>query len=421
VEELTTESVEELTTEPVEELTTEPVEELTTEPVEELTTELTTEPVEELTTELTTELVEELVEYNPNWDISVHNILRDLAKLPEKTIIETYGYTNPDIEELKDENDDYIDTLDLTEVYSYDRECQYWVKKQNYFCCEPVAKGSNQFCKEHLRYTGKIEFKDILFHTQPLYEIMPSYYRILGFSGQYYYPRLLLAAKPTSEGLVVIGRLLARQWVVPLTEREIKRCHNNGLLYKVLSDDIVHYNYHIPDIERIEGSGFISYDQIRFERPKLYIKYWNIWNNQIRIRKEYIVKWSKFKGNSHKWTKEHFNPLPDWEKVKKEFKIRGLDNLIIPAPTIEQVVDKEWNPWIYCSEWVRKNQPQDIEKTYFPPYYLDYPDPYAMFCRPFEQAILKERKVDYNNPEHTKHYNYGPIYWGLKIEGKKIE
>ena len=359
--------------------------------------------------------------YNLNWDVSVHNILRDLSKLPEQTINQTYGNTNPDIEELKDENDDYIDNSDLTEVYSYDRECQYWIKNQNYFCCEPVAKGSKQFCKEHLRYTGKIEFKDMLFHTQPLYEIMPSYCRILGFSGQYYYPRLLLAAKPTSEGIVVIGRLLARQWIVPLTEREIKRCHNNGLLYKILSHEIIHYHYHIPDIERIEGTGFISYDQIRFERPKLYIKYWNIWNNQIKARKEYITKWSKCKGNTHKWTKEHFNPLPDWEKVKKEFKIRGLDNLIIPTPTIEQVSDKEWNPWVYCADWVRKNQPKDIEKPHFPPYYLDYPDPYAMFCRPFGQALLKERKVDYDNPEHTKHYNYGPIYWGLKIEGKKIE
>ena len=368
------------------------------------------QPIEELDTE-----------YSSNWDINVHNILKNLSKLPEQTNIQAYGNTIPNTSELVGEDDEYIDTSDLTEVYNYDRECQYWVKNQNYFCCEPTTKGSQQFCKDHLRFTGKIEFKDMLFHTQPLYEIMPCYYRLLGFSGQYYYPRLLLAAKPTSEGLVVIGRLLARQWIIPLTEREIKRCHNNGLLYKVLSHDIVHYNYHIPDIERIEGTGFTSYDQIRFERPRLYIKYWKIWNQQINIRKEYIAKWSKFKGNKYKWTKEHFNPLPDWEKVKIEFKQRGLENIIIPAPSVEQVLDKEWNPWTYCEDWVKENQPQNTQKIIFPPYYLDYPNPYAMFCRPFEKAILRERNVDYDNPEHTKHYNYGPTWWNLKIEGKKIE
>jgi hypothetical protein len=216
--------------------------------------------------------------------------------------------------------------------------------------------------------------------------------------------------------MVVIGRVLGKRWLKQLTRREIKRCQNNGLLYKVLPQEVIHFNYSVPPIETLKGEGFTSYDQMRFDRPRLYIKYWKIWNGYIEERRKFIRKYDGFKDKK-KWMKEHFfSPLPDWDQLKRRYHCRGLENLIVPPPTVEQVQDKEFDAWEYCYNWVSENCPEKAFKPHFPPMFLDHPDPYDMRSRPYKNTPLQEKKVDLQAPERTKHYNRGPTEWLEQIE-----
>jgi hypothetical protein len=223
---------------------------------------------------------------------------------------------------------------------------------------------------------------------------------------------MLLMAKITSEGLVVIGRMLGNRWLRSLGRREIKRCENNGLLYKVLPQEVVHYNYHIPDPETIKGQGFTSYDQMRWQRPKLYIKYWNIWNGHIQRRKQFIQTHQKEK-DPNKWMRDHTSPLPDWDQLKKEHYNRGWENVIIPPPTLEQLADTQFDPWEYCDQSV---EAQDKHKPHFPPMYIDYPNPEQMRFRPYPEKIdLEEHPVELNTPRRTKHYKFKVDTWLERI------
>jgi hypothetical protein len=369
--------------------------------------------VEDVEVKVETVGVENEVEVEQKEEIVNLVVEEEKQKLPD------YIPTTPYLEYDSDV-DAEIDRDDLTEVYDIHKDwgCQYWNKTENYFCEEKTVI-NNQFCSRHKSNFGKIPYKMNL-HTYPLLEVNTVYCKRHDFTGQYWYPNLLLTAKPTSEGLVVIGRLLGQRWFQKLGRREIKRCHNNGLLYKVLSQKIVHKNYHIPPIETLEGEGFTSFDEMRFSRPTLYIKYWKIWNMHIQVRRQFIEMGSKIK-DYNKWLKEHTCPLPDWSQIISEYHHRGLENVIIPPPSLEEVSSVDFNAWEYCENWVEENCPDKKSRPHFPPMYIDYPEPEVMRFRPYPQTYLKEKEMDLTIPERSKHYRRDPDEWieVLTVKGRQ--
>jgi hypothetical protein len=330
--------------------------------------------------------------------------------IPTFPVVDPQHSTTPYLEYGSD-NDEKIDESDLTEIYPNRRDwgCQQWVEKLNDFCQDKTVVGG-QFCSTHKRNFGKVPYKLDL-HVYPLLEVNPVYHKNHMFTGQIWYPRLLLGAKITSEGLVVVGRILGNRWFKSLTRREIKRCQNNGLLYKVLAQEVIHYNYHIPDPDTVAGEGFTSFDQIRWKRPKLYIKYWNIWNRHIQQRKAFIQT-NQHQTDANKWRKDHNCKLPNWTEVKQEHAQRGWENIVIPAPSIEQLADVDFNPWVYCDEWVETHHKGKKTSPHFPPMYLDYPNPEQMRFRPYpENNGWIENEVKLDTPRRTKHYMRKPEFW----------
>lgn len=340
--------------------------------------------------------------------------------IPTFSLVEREDSTDPYLEYGSDD-DEEIDESDLTEFYKGRRDwgCQFWVEKVKDFCQDKTTIGE-QFCNLHKKNYGKIPYKLDL-HKYPLLEVNTVFYKNHMTTGQIWFPRMLLVAKITSEGLVVIGRMLGNRWLRSLNRREVKRCENNGLLYKVLPQEVIHYNYHIPDPETIQGQGFTSYDQIRWKRPKLYIKYWNIWNSHIQKRKQFIQTYQK-ETDPNKWMRDHTCPLPDWDQVKKEHYNRGWGNMIIPSPTLEQLADTQFDPWEYCDEWYNTHHKEKDTKPHFPPMYIDYPNPQQMRFRPYPQQIdLEEYEVKLNTPRRTKHYTFSPDTWleRITVKGKE--
>jgi hypothetical protein len=346
---------------------------------------------------------EDQVDFRPTYSNVLQTLIDD-PTIPRIEPTEAYG----------SDDDDLLDTSDLTEIYAPNRSwgCQYWMKELHFFCLETTVI-DDQFCAKHKRYAGKIPYK-LGPHNYPLLEIDPVYFKTHTLTGQYWYPRLLLSAKPTSEGLIVIGRLLGQRWIQSLTRREIKRCHNNGLLYKVLPQEVVHYNYHIPDLETIPGQGFTSFEQLRRERPKLYLKYWRIWNRHIMDRQAFFEKYRTFQ-NASTWRKEHTCPLPDWDAFERDFALHGLKNVVIPTPSLEQVQNVDFDAWEYCETFA---QP---DRYSFPPFYLDYPDPMAMRFRPLGPSPWQEDVVNVHTPRRIKHYARRPHEWLERIttEGRE--
>jgi hypothetical protein len=340
--------------------------------------------------------------------------------IPVFPVVDRESSTTPYIEYGSD-SDAKIDESDLTEIYSVRRDwgCQYWVDKLNDFCQGTTVIGG-QFCATHKRNYGKVPYK-LDMHSYPLLEINSVYHKNHMFTGQIWYPRLLLGAKITSEGLVVIGRIMGNRWFKALTRREIKRCQNNGLLYKVLPQEIIHYNYHIPDPDTLMGEGFTSFDQIRWKRPKLYIKYWNIWNRHIQQRKAFIQT-NQHQTDANKWRKDHNCKLPNWAEVKQEHAQHGWENIVVPAPTIDQLADVNFDPWVYCDDWVETHHKGKKTAPHFPPMYLDYPNPEQMRFRPYNQNNgWNEYEVKLDTPRRTKHYMRKPEHWleHITTDGKE--
>jgi len=156
----------------------------------------------------------------------------------------------------------------------------------------------------------------------------------------------------------------------------IRRCHNNGLLYKVLPQSMVHKQYDLPnDLDQIEGYGMTSFEQMIKERPTLYIKYWNVWNRQIQRARDFM----KYRGRSliDLNAELGIEKAIDWDKYENELGwLAGMFNIIVPAPALEQVTAPNFNPFRYCKEWVAANCAQeDRTRPHFPPMYLLYPFP----------------------------------------------
>ncbi len=159
------------------------------------------------------------------------------------------------------------------------------------------------------------------------------------------------------------------------TEDLIRRCHNNGLLYKVLSQRTLHRQFNIPDdLDSIEGFGFTSFSQMIQERPSLYIKYWNVWLGHIRRAKDF----TRFIGASSDALRRYLNidePF-DWNYYLTELGPKiGLYHVEVPAPPLEQVTSRAFNPFEYARDWVMQNEPDRIVEPWFPPYHLLYPFP----------------------------------------------
>jgi hypothetical protein len=312
-----------------------------------------------------------------------------------------------------------IDRTDQIEIYSIHRSwgCQKWIREKQVFCLEDTVV-NDQFCAKHKSNLGKIPYK-IAPHEDALVEINPVHFKHHDFTGQIWFPRLLLVAQSSSEGLVVIGRLIGGRWMKTLTDRDVKRCQNSGLLYKIIPQRILHYNYHVKPVDKIEGIGFISYDDMRIQRPSLYIKYWKIWNSYILERKKFITTYDGYK-HEEKWMMEHTCPLPNWTEIKTTWKIRGFKNIIVPPPTEEQVRDLSFDVWEYCRNWVHVNEPDKISEPHFPPIYLDYVDPYSMRFRPYNKPSLRSKFVNIKTPRRTKHYKKDAEEWIRTItEGGK--
>ena len=185
----------------------------------------------------------------------------------------------------------------------------------------------------------------------------------------------------------------------------ILRCHNNGLLYKLIPQEYLLYNYDLSDLDKLPGKGFVSFEQMIRDRPSLYIKYWNVWNGQIRRAKDWIL----CKGNTLEELHEKYGLLSPvyWERFHSEAFMAGLFNVVIPAPELTQVQQADFNPFLYCERWVLENCPDQIERPHFPPMYILYPFPDEEYQRKqkklFERTV---RTIALQNRKMVQHYHY---------------
>jgi hypothetical protein len=294
--------------------------------------------------------------------------------------------------------------------------CIYIENEQ--MCREPVHEKSHM-CKEHRKHGRKFEhnagtnrcFDPLWVVQRPFLElartIAPNYQ---------WFPHLNFYAHMTPKGPVVVGK--AWSMIFPETleicdvrrdvmytpegdeapvknldhwmktyaatldpcreetsEELVRRCHNNGLLYKVLPQETLHFQFSLPtDLDTLTGPGFTSFEQLVRERPTLYIKYWNVWLSHIRRAKDF----TRFMGASEDTLRRVLNidDVIDWgyyfEVVGPKI---GLYHVEVPAPTLEEVRAPTFNPFRYCRDWMRENAPERMHEPWFPPYHLLYPFP----------------------------------------------
>lgn len=284
--------------------------------------------------------------------------------------------------------------------------CQYFYTKgpkAHMFCMEKTIV-NKQFCPRHKKYIGTKERVEEP-SSDTYQDIHVPWCRKHAFLGHYWFPRLLLGATHTSEGPVVIGRVMGNRWYKELSQREIERCHNVGLLYKVVPQELLHHTYDVPHInlDELDTEGFLSYDQIRRERPSLYLKYWKIWNLHIQDRKDFYKKWKK--NTKERWNKVNkYSPVPDWDKFCHHYSFRGLENKIVPSPTIDMIRHSDFNPWVYMDSFREK-----FDDILIPPYFIDYPIPEQYRQRPFPASQKKIDQKDLeSNPSRVRHIRKWP-------------
>lgn len=301
-------------------------------------------------------------------------------------------YVRGDLEYGSDD-DEFIDTSDRVEIPDPDWGCQFEFNRTT-FCLKRTVIG-HQFCEEHRDYYGHVVFEPRGPQSDPYIAIHMPYVRHHVFTGHYWYPRLMLAAFPTEDGMVVIGRLLQNRWIKALTRREIKRCHNVGLLYKVLPQVALHRFYELTNIHEIGGEGYTSYEQMRVERPSLYRKYWLVWNKHLQDRKEFL-QWENTEDET--WFEYHrCYQQPNWEHYKKHYRFRGLENTLRPPPP------EDVDVWEYC-------------KGEYPPMYADYPNPMSMRFRPYNKTTWAVQERDMYDSQRTAHYEWDPDAWIAHVE-----
>lgn len=304
--------------------------------------------------------------------------------------------------------DDVINLKDRVEWADdgSDWGCQYFYTKgtKAYMFCMEKTIVNKQFCPRHKKYAGAT--KRVEEPSSDTYrDIHIPWYRKHAFLGHYWFPRLLLGAIHTSEGPVVIGRIMGNRWYKELTRREIERCHNIGLLYKVVPQEILHHTYDVPDIrlEELDTEGFLSYDQIRRERPSLYLKYWKIWNLHMKDRRDFYDKWKE--NTQERWVKVNkYSQPPDWDQFLQHYSFRGINNKFTPTPSMEQICQEYFDPWVYMESF--RETEDDI---LIPPYFVDFTIPEQYRQRPFPGSTKKiERKDTDSNPARVRHIRKWP-------------
>ena len=338
--------------------------------------------------------------------------------------IQTVGRT---VSETLRDNDDVIDTNEITPK-SRPKICWYgtlvtdqWVE----VCNEPIDDTGSHYCKKHKKHEKGFHHACLDPQDNFWWVGRPIPDRSCGM---WHFTRLNLYAWLTKNGFVAVGKLWYGAFPEQLTlckvsrdksysllpessclsvdaygghdfeteEDETKfkrrykfdnnvlegedeasyilRCHNNGLLYKIIPQDYLLHNYDLFSLDSLPGKGFVSFEQMLRDRPALYIKYWRVWNEQILRAREFIL----CKGYTVPELHAKFGLLTPifWQRFEEEAFRYGLFNVIVPPPTLEEVSEENFNPFLYCERWVEQfGAPEDKIQPHFPPMYILYPFP----------------------------------------------
>ena len=299
--------------------------------------------------------------------VSVDELIELWKSVLDDTIRSTFQTPLVTEEPTKFPEDNTIETTNLAVWVDdgADWGCQFFYLKgprANNWCLEKTME-KRHFCHTHKKHSGpRVEGPC----SDTYRDIHLPYFRIHGYLGHYWYPRLNLGAIPTDEGMVVIGKILGNRWYKELDSDDIRRCQNVGLLYRVVPQSLLHDTYNIPkiDLDAIDAEGYTSYEVMKRERPSLYDKYLRIWNNHIQDRRNFKEYWQK-----KEWIRKDCQP-PDWDEFDVMFK--------------------------QSLEW-------DFEEG-IPPFFVDYPNAHLYKTRPFPQTPFKIAPVDLiNETSRTKH------------------
>jgi hypothetical protein len=393
------------------------------------------------------------------WD----NLLKDYNWKELSESITTKGRA---LSETARDNDNIIDPLEEypkvrhSQCFYSDSELSSADTRFMTICGEEVEDGAH-FCKKHRRHektvfnSGCIDPRDTLCWVgRPI----PEY-----VNGFYHFERLNLFSIMSINGPVVVGKLWRGYHAEQLTtcpiqrlktyrklsEEEIEsgeieldslgghkflsedeeekhkkrykynnsrtegedeaslilRCHNNGLLYKILPQKELMYQHDIGDLDSLPGKGFLSFEQMIRDRPSLYVKYWNVWNEQIKRSREWLAFEDKTAADVYK--KTGIVDAVFWPRFKARAREFGLFNVIVPAPSVSEVQREDFNPFKYCEDWVRVNRPEKLDSAHFPPMYILYPFPDKSYQEKYRAArTFSLADIALRNSQSVQHYHY---------------
>lgn len=356
------------------------------------------------------------------WDALVQN---GASVVPEKKSL-TRGLV---VSELMKDNDSKIDDRNARAPFR-PYQCVYVLPEQSTekflgMCGKPPVEGSH-LCKEHRGHSKEFPYYPISHVSDSLNEAMRPFPEYNTITRSLWFTRLHLACHVTREGPIVVGKAwLGGMYIESLrgeieiergmdysslTEGEtfedpkredrhrkyyaqdnnvlepedndamVRRCHNNGLLYKILPQSIAHRSQDLPeDLNTVHGAGFTSFEQMIAERPSLYVKYWKVWNGHLARLQEF----RRYYGFDTMTLNKHLgiDIYVDWKKYFGPLGIqRGLGHVLVPPPSLEQVSAAEgFNPFRYCHEWVQANCPERAGEPHYPPMYVLYPFPDSQY------------------------------------------
>ena len=273
------------------------------------------------------------------------------------------------------------------------------------------------YCAEHVNKKTNTELYPWLMTSDsfdPLKIWTPRIHNIIDGNGLWHYENYGLGAKATKKGFIAISNLVMQgRFYQEMTDYDILKCHNAGLLYKQLEPQRVHELYEIPhDLEPLEGKGFTSFEQLLVERPQLYIKYWNIWNSRVQEVQNYKKVYGKL-DNLQLFKKIRCDTIPDWVQFEEDFRTKGLNHNLIPPPTLEQASDPTFHPLLYCWTWAQKKK--NLKVFVEPPYYIEYP-------LPTQEEHFVENHPDNSrvrlsmHPWMTFHYDWSVAEWKQRMD-----
>ncbi len=384
------------------------------------------------------------------------------------TSVKTQGRSEAETER---DNDDIIDTsAQLPTVRRKTNLCCYIIPDRRVIqICNEKIYGKGRLCEKHadiVKESGE-KFKIPTFNPHCIdpndYQSYAARHVPEFIAGYYHFSRLGLFAHMTRNGPIVVGKLWNNAYAERLTLCDVKRdlcyrkpdiddpdldkdefggypfssdeafnkhkkryqydnniegkedadtmilrCHNNGLLYKILPQETLMYHYSITNLDDLPGEGFVSFEQMIRDRPKLYIKYWNIWNQHIIRARD----WLTFKNKTPQeiWQETGITSWVNWERYENEFMAaNGTFHVIVPAPSLEQVCAPSFNPFSYCTKWVRENCPEKLDRPHYPPMYIVYPFPDSYYQTMYKKQMSSELSdIVARNPQLVEHYHYSP-------------